>query len=201
MNLSRLKSFMFFTLFFSLLVSEVFAHARLRADGIVPPRNNSSGLKSGPCGGLARTNNFVTLTAGDTITLTWEETVQHPGRYEFSVSMANDANFVRMLVVPDIQDSSADLPHQYSAQFTVPNIICDACTFQMIQVMTEDPNNPRNYYSCSDIKIVAGVEPPEEEMPPAVPAPEVVVPPSPVPILPPAPSDGEVDHSGCGEVN
>ena len=152
-----------------LFSSNAFSHARLRADGITPPRNNNAGLKTGPCGGVARTNSSVTLTAGSTITLTWEEVVQHPGSYEFSISLANDQNFVRLKVVPDTQDNGNDLPHQYSTTLDIPNVVCDACTLQMIQVMTENPNNPRNYYSCADIKIVAGNTPPEDEMPAPVP--------------------------------
>ncbi len=156
----------------------VYPHARLRADGVTPPRNNNSGLKVGPCGGVPRTSNAVTLTAGEEITLTWEEVVQHPGHYEFSVAKANDENFVRLLVVMDEQDGTDDLPHQYSAKLKIPDITCDACTLQMIQVMTENPAQPRNYYSCADIKIVAGVKPPTQQMPEPVPAPVL---PEPIP--------------------
>ncbi len=174
-----------------LFSSNAFSHARLRADGITPPRNNNAGLKTGPCGGVARTNSSVTLTAGSTITLTWEEVVQHPGSYEFSISLANDQNFVRLKVVPDTQDNGNDLPHQYSTTLDIPNVVCDACTLQMIQVMTENPNNPRNYYSCADIKIVAGNTPPEDEMPAPVPPTPMPAPaPAPMPAPAPVPAPG-----------
>ena len=187
-----------------ILPLQVFAHARLKSDGILIPRSNSAGLKTGPCGGVTRTNSSVELTAGETITITWEETVQHPGRYEFSISLANDQNFVRMLVVPDTQDNRNDLPHQYSASFTVPSIACEACTFQMIQVMTENPNNPSLYYSCADIKIIAGEEEPSGQMPAPVPSPSDI--PNPVdPIINNGPiqnGDGESkgdEHEGCSD--
>lgn len=170
----------------SLLVPQTtWAHARLKPAGILIPRSTSSGLKTGPCGGLPRSATAVTLTAGSVIQIEWEETVQHPGRYEFAVSPANDSSFARLLIVPDTQDDVATLPHQYKASFTVPNIVCERCTFQMIQVMTENPAAPTNYYSCADIKIVAGATPPTG-MPPALPEPEV-----------PSVPDGSTANSEC----
>lgn len=154
--------------------NEVLAHARLRADGVVPPRNNNAGLKTGPCGGVARTNTNTELVAGSTITLTWEETIQHPGYYQFAISPANDENFTIIKVVQDTQDNRNDLPHQYSTEITVPDIECDNCTLQLIQYMTENPNNPRLYFSCADIRIVAGATPPSGQMPDPVPPPIVV---------------------------
>jgi len=174
------------TLAVSFLFSQAtWGHARLKPTGLLIPRSNNSGIKTGPCGALPRGTTPVTLTAGSVIQIEWEETVQHPGRYEFAVSAVNDDNFTRLLVVPDTQDNAATLPHQYKASFTVPNIVCDKCTFQMIQVMTENPAAPTNYYSCADIKIVAGITPPSG-MPPALPDPEI-------PSLP----DDSLAPSGC----
>jgi hypothetical protein len=168
------------TVAISLLIPQLtWGHARLKSTGLLIPRSTNAGIKTGPCGNLPRSASAVTLTAGSVIQIEWEETIQHPGRYEFSISPANDANFTRLLVVPDTQDNPANLPHQYKANFTVPNIVCDKCTFQMIQVMTENPAAPTNYYSCADIKIVAGATPPTE-MPPALPEPEVPSLPDPV---------------------
>lgn len=173
--------------------SEVFAHARLKSNSATPPRNNNAGLKSGPCGGIARTNSPTTLNAGDTITLEWEETVQHPGYYLFSFSEANDQNFVLLLNVPDTQDTSNDLPHQYSATITVPNVNCEACTLQMIQVMTENPASPRNYYSCADIRIVGA-----SGTPTPIPTPIVGPTPFPTPIPTPVqPSANSNDPDIC----
>ena len=171
-----------------LLISQVtWGHARLKPTGLLIPRSTSSGLKSGPCGGVARGTTPVTLVAGSVIQIDWEETVQHPGRYEFAVSPANDSNFARLLVVQDTQDNAATLPHQYRASFTVPNIVCDNCTFQMIQVMTENPAAPTNYYSCADIKIIAGATAPTT-MPPALPDPVI-------PSLPDDPTTQSECHS------
>lgn len=129
------------------------AHARLKSTGDVVPRSDSAGLKTGPCGGVPRTSNAREFEPGQTITVEWEETINHPGRFEFYFSQANDSGFSLMKTVNDGQDGSADLPHQYSTTITLPRTPCDACTLQMIQVMTENPSNPSYYYSCADIRI------------------------------------------------
>lgn len=138
-----------------LILSTHFAwgHARLKtANGIVP-RSSSAGLKTGPCGNVARTSNVATYRSGESITVQWEETVNHPGRFEFYFSQANDANWVLLKSVDDMQDNSATLPHQYSTSLTLPNATCTDCTLQMIQVMTENPASPSLYYSCADIRL------------------------------------------------
>jgi hypothetical protein len=142
---------------FLIFASPALGHARWLTTGTTPPRSSSSGLKSGPCGGVTRTANPTELVAGQTLTLQWEETIDHPGWYIISFDPAGESSFQNNVLIamhPDVQNSNT-LPHQYSAQITVPNTPCETCTLQMIQVMTEDPNNPRNYYSCADIRIVA----------------------------------------------
>jgi hypothetical protein len=179
----------FIIVLISLLFSmKVFSHARIKSDALTPPRNNNPGLKTGPCGGIARTNTPKVLSGGDTIELKWEETIQHPGRYEFSISLANDQSFIQLLIVPDVQDNTNDLPHQYSALLTVPNINCTDCTLQMIQVMTENPANPRNYYSCADIQIVSSITPTPTPTPVVTPTPTPVITPTPTPVVTPTPT-------------
>ena len=186
------NSFTFILLLATLMFSiEVHSHARLKTDSVTPPRNNNPGLKTGPCGGVARTATPAILTGGDTIELKWEETIQHPGRYEFSISLANDQSFIQLLIVPDNQDTNNDLPHQYTALLTIPNISCTDCTLQMIQVMTENPANPRNYYSCADINIVSAVTP--TPTPIITPTPTPIITPTPTPPVTPTPSPAEVE--------
>lgn len=131
------------------------SHARLKPSAAVAPRSTNPGIKSGPCGGLPRLTPAVVQT-GSTITVTWEETIQHPGRYEFYFSAANDQNFQMLKMVADTQDGTADLPHQYTTTLTMPSQPCTACTLQMIQVMTENPLMPSLYYSCADIVLQTG---------------------------------------------
>jgi len=135
------------------------AHSRLAVDGVVPPRSGDSGLKTGPCGNVPRTLNSTTLNAGQQITVEWEETINHPGSFRIAFSPANDQGFDDNILyeVIDTQDGP-DTPHFYSATVTLPNVTCEDCTLQLIQIMT-DRNPPTNYYSCADIRLVADVPP------------------------------------------
>lgn len=139
-----------------------FAHARLLPSGNVPPRSTNAGLKTGPCGGIARTATAREFSAGATITVEWEEVVNHPGRYEFYFSTAGDQNFQLLKTVPDTMDDPIvnGVSHRYSTSLQLPNLTCAECTLQMIQVMTEDPANPSLYYSCADIALVSGTPAP-----------------------------------------
>lgn len=141
---------------------EAGAHARLRPDSDVTPRSTSDGIKTNPpCGGLARSTNVPIFTPGQTITLKWEETVQHPGRFEFYLSTAGEQNLTLVKTIPDDQNGTADLPHQYSTTITLPNTTCEECTLQFIQQMTENPALTAPYYSCGDFKIrSSGTTPP-----------------------------------------
>lgn len=140
-------------------------HARL----VTPtPRNNNAGIKTGPCGGLARSATPLQVQGGQTLTVMWEETVNHPGRFLFSLSLANDLDFQNNLLatIPDQQNSGTDLPHRYQTTLTIPNINCDSCTLQMIQSMEENPAAPTYYYSCADLVITqTGSQPSPSPMP------------------------------------
>ena len=133
--------------------SVTFAHARL----VFPsPRNNNAGIKTGPCGGLAHSTDPTIVQAGQNVTVSWEETVNHPGKFLFALSMANDADFQSnpLGTMIDTQNDG-QTPHSYTMTLTMPNVVCDSCTIQMIQSMEENPNAPSYYYSCADVKIVA----------------------------------------------
>src|SRR5207253_3266436 len=137
-----------------LMTSLAGAHARLKASDVIKTRGTDPGVKIGPCGGLARVAQPAVLTSGQSITVTWEETIHHPGRFEFYFSPAGDANFTLLKTVENTQNDNL-VPHQYSTTMNLPNVTCDSCTFQMIQVMTENPASPTNYYSCADMQVKA----------------------------------------------
>src|SRR6185436_481786 len=67
-----------------------FAHTRLK---LPVPRTNDDGLKDGvggaPCGGKARTATPAMYTMGQTITVNWEETINHAGCFLIKFSAAN----------------------------------------------------------------------------------------------------------------
>ena len=148
------------------------AHARL----ITPkPRNNDPGIKTGPCGGVARTATPTTYSVGATVTVNWEETIGHQGCFQIALSEANDQNFT---LLKQINDPAGGGPStKYTETVTLPaGVTCDACTLVMRQLMqgAPCPNNADpalaaqgTYYSCADIKIVEGdagpVDPPDDE--------------------------------------
>jgi hypothetical protein len=149
------------------------AHARIAVGSNLPPRSTSPGLKTAPCGGVIRTNIPTILQAGTTMTVSWEETINHPGQFEFSFSKKNDLGFTPMklstdvdAVIIDTQNGTNDLPHQFSATIKIPTENCAACTIRLIQVMTENPDNPTYYYSCADVQIVGGTAEPVDPPPP-----------------------------------
>lgn len=144
--------------------SLAYSHARLRPGSTTPPRDESTGLKTAPCGGIARTANPLYYKPGQEIKVQWEETINHPGYFIVSFSEDGDLNFEKNILIPkfvDTQDEPIEegKTHLYEASVKLPNLLCEACTIQLIQVMTEDPANPRNYYSCSDIKLTHEPQP------------------------------------------
>lgn len=130
------------------------AHSRLKATTEVQTRSTDPGVKTGPCGLYPKVAPAI-LKPGQAINVQWEETIHHPGRFEFYFSQAGDANFQLLKTVENTQNDT-NVPHQYSTIVILPNVSCDACTFQMIQVMTENPAAPTNYYSCADMQLKAG---------------------------------------------
>jgi MYXO-CTERM domain-containing protein len=142
--------------------------------------NDQVQLKTGPCGQstTARTNKVSVFKPGQTITVTWNETINHPGHYRISFD-PNGNNFVNptsftdvdggtLGLVDGISDKTGVAPIPYTQQITFPNIECASCTLQLIQVMTDkppyDPSPAGNdiYYQCADIVLTnsdAGVTP------------------------------------------
>ena len=146
------------------------AHARWDINGIVKPRDSSetANLKTAPCGTnigspigtngatYVRTTTPVIFATGQTIEVTFQETANHPGHFRIAFSPASDADFnthVLLDNIPDNMGPETALPHLFRATITLPTQACDACTLQLIQVMTDSNSN---YYSCSDIKLVTG---------------------------------------------
>jgi MYXO-CTERM domain-containing protein len=123
--------------------------------------------KDGMCGRGAQdqrsVNNVTTFVPGETITITWTETVNHTSHFRLSFDddgadflnpPEEDAYFSNPLVFADnIPDDPAQT---YSVSYTFPLIECSNCTLQLIQVMQDDPNyNPNDdiYFQCADIEL------------------------------------------------
>lgn len=149
--------------FVALASSPSGAHARLNPSKTLKPRSADSNLKSGPCGNVAPTTTRTTYAPGEMVTIEWEETINHPGWYRIAFSPSGDTGFDANVLKDNITDtqngsvtySDPSTFHKYSTTVTLPETLCESCTLQLIQVMT-DRNPPTNYYSCADIRIVEG---------------------------------------------
>ncbi|MEW5849880.1 MAG: SCE4755 family polysaccharide monooxygenase-like protein [Myxococcota bacterium] len=147
-----------------LLVSQdLHAHARL----VWPtPRSQSDSLKTAPCGNVAPGTEREELVAGTQLEVSFEETINHPGWFRLALGTADDEGFDENIILDDIPHSNVGTatrsnPRPYDVTITVPNTPCEECTLQLIQVMTEGPDPTTTsgypeYYSCADIRIVAG---------------------------------------------
>ncbi|MBI3776692.1 MAG: lytic polysaccharide monooxygenase [Gammaproteobacteria bacterium] len=169
------------------------AHARWDLNGVVKPRTTATGLKSDPCGGAARTTAPVTFAPGQTLEVTFEETVQHLSHFRIAFSQAGDAGFDSNVLLDNIVDNlgpETPLNHLFRATITLPMLTCDACTLQLIQVMVDNPAAPSNYYSCSDIKLVngGGTTPTPTPIPTITPTPVPTATPVPMPTPTPLPA-------------
>lgn len=160
------------------LSGQAWAHARWKVGSkVTPPRDISTGLKTAPCGGVARTATPIQFKPGATVTVELEETINHLGYFEVRFLPANDTAPVGtdnlMLKIIDDQNTPVTAPqfHQFTGVITMPATKCDGCTLQLIQVMQDGgPNAPSsNYYSCSDIQLVDNPQAPAPT--PAPPAP------------------------------
>lgn len=137
-----------------------YAHARWLTTGGLKARSTDTGLKVSPCGGKTAVEaNRKAFTAGETVEVHWEETINHTGHFRIAFSPANDEGFddhVLKADIPDDQNGSISGPsdyHQFSTTITIPSTNCESCTLQLIQFMAESGTN---YYSCADIKITGG---------------------------------------------
>ncbi len=130
------------------------------------PAPRTSSQKQGPCGLTDSPRGEAQVFApGETVTVTWTETVEHPGHYrlafdidgeDFPLPNNPDDDFDVILVdqIPDRNVTGAD--RTYSQEITFPDVECDNCTLQLIQIMTT--NIPYNsfYFQCSDIRLSNG---------------------------------------------
>lgn len=128
----------------------------------------------------------TTYAPGATITVTWDETINHPGHFRIAFQPAGEvfgipapgagapSNF------PDVDQTGmtdaagalilADMipDGTPSTQVTLPNMECDNCTLQFIQVMTDKPPYTIDlasddiYFNCADITLSNSAPPPTD---------------------------------------
>lgn len=139
-----------------------------------PPRNTSSGLKTGPCGNVPPTNRPTVYPSGEDVYVTWEETVDHPGWYRIAFSPGGDEDFDTHILADNLPDTPG--LGTYTLMLTLPSVECTGCTLQLIQVMTDKPKEDgeyQKYYSCADIELQRDSIPIATEPPGATATPEM----------------------------
>jgi MYXO-CTERM domain-containing protein len=130
-------------------------------------------LKRGPCGAVnsVRGTNVTVLAPGATIEIQWKETINHPGHYRISFDVDGQdfvvpptatgstegmTNVIKDLIADRVTTPAANL---YSQTITLPNVTCERCTLQVIQLMTDkapyttDALSDDIYYQCADIAL------------------------------------------------
>lgn len=129
-------------------------HARLNDP---TPRSTADDLKTGPCGNVPRTATPSVFEPGETITIQFTETIEHPGHYRVAFSPAGDQGFDDNVLLDMIPDQTGAAPHNYSVQVTLPMMECSDCTLQLRQFMAGSAQP--YYYSCADIVLLASAPP------------------------------------------
>ncbi|MCR9161003.1 MAG: lytic polysaccharide monooxygenase [bacterium] len=162
---------------------EARAHFRLEAPPAMTEQNDlGDPQKVYPCGGdsnAVMTGATTSFTAGDTITITINEEIYHPGHYRVALA-PNDVSelpadppitpgpgdecAMTEIMDPPVFPVIADgmLAHaepfdgEQSFEVTLPeDVSCDNCTLQVIQYMSSH-GAPCFYYHCAEISIAPG---------------------------------------------
>jgi uncharacterized protein (TIGR03382 family) len=114
-----------------------------------------------------RSEYITTYAAGETVTLHWHETIGHAGRWRvaFDADGADMEDFNNTILL-DIADPAGTAGNtgngdEWKVEVTLPNVPCDNCTLQLVQIMDGDTANPvpdpvgrSSYYQCADIVLV-----------------------------------------------
>lgn len=147
--------------------------AEAHVDLTYPPMRynyTDGGQKVGPCGAGIATGAVTTFAPGATITVTWDETINHPGHFRISLdpdggddAFVDPTGYDSFYVAPSVlADNITDLGGSaHSQEITLPATECELCTLQLIQVMTDKPpwgpgGGDDLYYWCADISIQDG---------------------------------------------
>ncbi|MET0343843.1 MAG: SCE4755 family polysaccharide monooxygenase-like protein [Polyangiales bacterium] len=173
------------TLALSLGMSASAAHAHICMDAPKPRACNFSQQKVGPCGSRTGRSaaNVTKYRPGQTIDVVINETVNHPSHYRIAFNPSGDTfadptsrednkGGHPHVLLDNITDESAAVQ---TVKVTLPNVTCDNCTLQLIQVMYDKGGNGFGgndgvgakgddlYYACADIVLegepVAGAKP------------------------------------------
>ena len=150
--------------------AKVEAHIQLSSPTARYVQDNN-GLKTAPCGSGTTSGAITKVAAGQSLTVTWKESVSHAGHYRIALS-AKESDFVEptSLAIPnplpawDLMDGIPDKTgtQTYSQTVQLPNVECPACVLQLIQVMSAGTDGTNTgsfsgvYHACADLAITGG---------------------------------------------
>lgn len=176
---------------FILLSSAAAAHIDLDSAGTHLSRYGRKEIKKGPCGRTdgKRGTNVYTYKPGETITVAVDEFIPHPGYFRIAFDNDGDDGFKNpqtvdplnrecmndprdkcgasdfynneTVLMDNLDPKSRGFGKKFSWKVTLPDVTCDNCTLQVIQVMTDifpihapyDPSYTGDdvYYQCIDL--------------------------------------------------
>jgi hypothetical protein len=128
------------------------------------PRDDSDSHKdpNGPCGVSRLESQPVTpLKPGSQLTVTWNETINHPGCFVVDFATAGDLGWQTLATLP--HSAAGTTPRPYAAMVTLPSAPCSDCTLRVRQIMLgaelapgaacPPPNldSGLTYYSCANL--------------------------------------------------
>ena len=169
------------------------AHINLDEAGTHLSRYGRRYIKHGPCGKKdgQRSENVFTYKAGETIYIKIREFIPHPGYFRIAFDENGDDDFINpqsinpinrkcmktpedrcgkddfynnhTVLLDNLNPHKRGFPKTYEWEVTLPDVTCDNCTLQIIQVMTDGapihaPYDPAMdsddlYYQCIDLKL------------------------------------------------
>ena len=138
------------------------------------PREGRERIKNPPCGrtGSVRSENVSVFAPGETIEVVFDEFVEHPGHYRIAFDEDGDDDFAEPICLencargPDpvfaedttgtvLVDRIPDRPDggEYRVSVTLPDVECERCTLQLIQVMYDkrsyEVGGDDTYFQCA----------------------------------------------------
>lgn len=221
---------MFAVVLFLLVATTSRAHLTLESPA---SRYGGDVLKDGPCGrsGGARSANVTELASGATIEVVFDEYIDHPGHFRIAFDADGDDDFRDPPCLENcvsrtdpapvfatysdptvLLDGIADTRGgRTTIQVTLPDVECERCTLQVIQVMYDKRpiTSPGNdlYYQCADLVLRRATAPEAdvvEEVPVVEVGPEVVIDQAPEAVIEEASAEPvtevttPIEDDGCG---
>ncbi len=147
-----------------------------------PQRTSRRAIKIGPCGleGSTRGDLVTVFAPGETVEIRFDEYLDHPGH--FRVAFDDDGqDFEPPVCLTNCDDNRQPDPTwapdttglvlldliedrrgggEYRLEVTLPEITCERCTLQVIQVMYDKrpytPDGDDVYYTCADLALRVG---------------------------------------------